>query len=259
MHKRIFIAGLALAATSAIANGQSEQQRRASMSLRPEGDRGKCTVEVVVDGAVEITVRGDTATMRNLAGQPPQWRRFECNAVMPRNPADFRFAGVDGRGRQELVRDPRDGGGVVVRIEDPQSGAEGYTFDLFWRNDGGGGVPLPQYDGRDRPDARDRPDGRDRPYDRDHPRNPRMSTDQAVRVCQDAVRQQASDRFRARDIDFRRIGLDDNPDRRDWVTGTFEIRRRDGRPDPYRFSCSVDFDRGVIRSVQIDPMDRDRR
>ena len=32
---------------------------------------------------------------------------------MPRNPGDFRFAGVDGRGRQSLVRDPRGGGPAV--------------------------------------------------------------------------------------------------------------------------------------------------
>ncbi len=235
------------------------------MNLRPEGDRGKCTIEVVVDGAAEVTVRGDSAQLRTLSGQPAQWRRFECNSVMPRNPADFRFAGVDGRGRQELARDPRDGGGVVVRIEDPQGGAEGYTFDLFWRNDGGGGVLQPQYDGRDRPglppqyDGRDRPDVRDRPYDRDRPRNTRISTDQAVRVCQDAVRQQAMDRFRTRDVDFRRTILEDSPSRRDWVSGTFQVRRRDDRADVYRFSCSVDFDRGIVRSAQIDTGDRDRR
>src|SRR5260370_13788144 len=102
-------------------------------------DRRKCTIEVVVDGAAEVEVRGDTANLRNLAGQPPQWRRFECNGRLPPNPVDFRFAGVDGRGRQQLVQDPRNGGVAVVRIEDPQSGSEGYTFDLFWSSTYGGG------------------------------------------------------------------------------------------------------------------------
>ena len=106
------------------------------------GDRGKCTIEVVVDGAVEIEVRGDSANMRNLSGRPPQWRRFVCNAPMPSNPDDFRFAGVDGRGRQTLVRDPRGGGPAVIRIEDPDNGSEGYTFDLFWRMSGYGGPPT---------------------------------------------------------------------------------------------------------------------
>src|SRR5947209_14149732 len=81
------------------------------------GERGKCTIEVVVDGVVEIEVRGDSAMMRNLDGRPPQWRRFVCNEPMPSNPVDFRFAGVDGRGRQSLIRDPRNGSPAVVRIE----------------------------------------------------------------------------------------------------------------------------------------------
>ncbi len=101
------------------------------------GDRGKCTIEVVVDGSAEVEVRGDSAMLRNLNGRPPQWRRFVCNSPMPPNPAEFRFAGVDGRGRQTLVREPYNGSPAVIRIDDPDNGSEGYTFDLFWRNVGG--------------------------------------------------------------------------------------------------------------------------
>src|SRR5579859_5876110 len=87
------------------------------------GDRngGKCTIEVVVDGAAEVEIRGDRALLRNLEGRPAQWRRFICNMPMPTNPFGFRFAGVDGRGRQTLVRPPEGGGPAVVRIEDPQN------------------------------------------------------------------------------------------------------------------------------------------
>src|SRR5512143_2492131 len=112
------------------------QPRKAVFVGGGDPARGKCTVEVMVDGAAQVEVRGDSANLRNLNGQAPQWRRFECTSAMPANPADFRFAGVDGRGRQTLVRDPRNNGGAaVVQIEDSDSGAEGYTFDLFW---GGG-------------------------------------------------------------------------------------------------------------------------
>jgi hypothetical protein len=97
-------------------------------------DEGRCAVEVVVDGAAEVEIRGGNGVLKNLSGQPPQWRRFECTSLMPPNPGDFRFAGVDGRGRQQLIGDPRNGGAAVVRIEDPDGGAEGYTFDLTWRN-----------------------------------------------------------------------------------------------------------------------------
>jgi hypothetical protein len=65
---------------------------------------------------------------------------------MPANPVGFRFQGVDGRGRQSLVRDPRQGGVAVVEIEDKEGGAEGYTFDLVWDSRGdGGGYNRPGY------------------------------------------------------------------------------------------------------------------
>src|SRR6266568_3540023 len=118
----------------AVAAGASAQQyqRRATMVGGGGSDRGKCTIEVIVDGAAEVEVRGDQGVIRNLSGRPAEWRRFECSAPLPGNPADFRFAGVDGRGKQQLLRDPRNGGAAVVRIEDSQGGSEAYTFDLMW-------------------------------------------------------------------------------------------------------------------------------
>lgn len=99
-------------------------------------DSGQCTVEVVVDGAAQVEIRGDNAVLRNLAGGPPQWRRFECTSVMPPNPREFRFEGVDGRGKQQLTADPRNGGPAIVRIDDPQGGSEGYTFRIHWGGQG---------------------------------------------------------------------------------------------------------------------------
>ena len=58
---------------------------------------------------------------------------------MPATPVDFRFQGIDGRGRQTLIRDPRQGGVAVVEIEDKEAGAQGYTFDLIWDSRAGGG------------------------------------------------------------------------------------------------------------------------
>lgn len=121
------------------------------------GDRGKCTIEVNVDGVAEIEIRGDEGRMRTLSGAPSAWRRMECNEPLPLNPQEFRFIGVDGRGKQTLVRDPASNRGTaVVRIEDPQSGREGYTFDIEWRGSGSRG------DGGDR----DRDGGGDRGVDR---------------------------------------------------------------------------------------------
>ena len=132
MHRHVFLA--ALAATLIASSGQA-QNRKASFLGGGSPDRGKCTVEVVVDTAAEVEIRGDNANLRTIAGQPAQWRRFECTGPLPSNPAGFRFEGIDGRGRQNLVRDPRNGGAAVIRIEDTSGGAEGYTFDIMW---GGG-------------------------------------------------------------------------------------------------------------------------
>ncbi len=104
--------------------------------------QGKCTIEVVVDGTAEVEIRGDRAQLRNTGGRAPQWRRFECSGPLPSNPADFRFRGIDGRGRQDLIRDPRNGGVAVVRIEDRDNGSEGYTFDIMW-NEGRPGGQIP--------------------------------------------------------------------------------------------------------------------
>ena len=107
--------------------------------IRGGGDHGKCTIEVDVDGVAEIEIQGDQGRMRTISGNPAGWRRMVCNEPMPQNPQGFRFSGVDGRGRQTLLRDPSSNRGVaVVRIEDPQGGHEGYTFDIEWRGAGGG-------------------------------------------------------------------------------------------------------------------------
>jgi hypothetical protein len=261
--------------------GAQSVSRRATFHGGESPNEGKCTVEVVVDSVAEVEVRGDNAVLRTVSGQPAQWRRFECTGRMPDNPSNFRFKGVDGRGRQDLVRDPRGGGPAVVRIEDRDGGAEGYTFDLIWTGSGGyngpgGNAPRDGFPGNrdgfpgNRDGFGDRPpiagpggnpprDGfpGDRDGDRDRPPF-RFTAEQAIRVCREEVRQRAFDRFGRADIVFRRINIDDNPGRNDWVIGTMEVNRG-RRSELFRFACSVNFDNGRVRSAQIDPLDRDRR
>jgi hypothetical protein len=150
---------LAVSTTLASAMFAQNSQRQATMVGGGGPDHGKCTVEVVVDDVAQVEIRGTTATMRTLSGQPAQWRRFECTGAVPVNPANFRFSGVDGRGRQELTRDPRNGGVAVVQIQDKDGGAEGYTFDISWDARGPAGVgPVtqgnpPNYQDRGAPPA----------------------------------------------------------------------------------------------------------
>ncbi|MCX6594717.1 MAG: hypothetical protein NTZ56_24655 [Acidobacteria bacterium] len=115
---------------------------RRSAEIRGGGGEGKCTIEVEVDDVAEVEIIGPNAAIRTINGSPATFRRFQCNQAMPNRPAQFRFEGVDGRGRQDLVRSAEDGGRAVIRIEDSKGGREGYTFDIFWRGGsgyGGGG------------------------------------------------------------------------------------------------------------------------
>jgi hypothetical protein len=125
-----------LTGLSAFAQWGNYQTRNAN--IRGGGGDGKCTIEVEVDGAAEVEIRGTTARLRTRSGQRATWRRFDCNQAMPNRPNEFRFKGVDGRGRQDLVQDPGNGGPALVRIEDRKGGREGYTFDITWRGGMGG-------------------------------------------------------------------------------------------------------------------------
>jgi hypothetical protein len=238
MHRLLTV--IAAVFVVAFPAGAQQFQRRATLVGGGGGDRGKCTIEVIVDGIAEVEIHGDEAFLRNIEGRPPVWRRFQCTDPLPRHPVEFRFQGINGRGRQDLIRDPRDSGVAVVRIEDRRTGSEFYAFELFWAR------------------------GFDRPPvvvpDRVPERVPRRFTvEQAVEVCKDSVRDLAYERYRGRRVEFLNTRIDDNPGRNDWVIGVIDIFR--GREDwegRYRFSCSVNFDTGHVRSADIEPTRRER-
>lgn len=127
------------------------------------GGDGKCTFEVEVDGVAEVEIRGDQGYLRTISGNTARWRRLDCNQALPGRPNDFRFKGIDGRGRQDLIRNPNDNRGIaVVRIQDTKNGSEGYTGDIMWRGGSDGGFSGGGFD-RDRgPFDRDRGRGVDR-------------------------------------------------------------------------------------------------
>ena len=266
--RRQLLRAFAVCATLTTAVHGQNYQRQASMVGGGNSNQGKCTVEVTVDGAAQVEIRGTSATLRNLSGQPAQWRRFECNAAMPPNPSNFRFQGIDGRGRQTLIRDPQNGGVAVVEIEDKDNGAEAYTFDILWDsrggyNDGGNGrynrnqPPIagngPVYrdnnQNRDRADDQYRGNNRDGGYYRQY--NHGLAREEVIRICQQEVFRQAEQRFRANDIHFLQTRTDDNPGREDWVVGRIDVHRG-AREEVYGFSCSVNFDNGRVRNAQLD-------
>ncbi len=164
MYKPIFSVAIALAA---VAGAQTIPQR-AAMVGGGNPNAGQCTITVLVDGQAEIEIRAADASMRDLGGAPPQWRRFECTAAMPPNPGNFQFAALNGRGQQRLVAEPRNGGPAVVRIEDSKDGASEYTFRVAWGNFPGGQDrgPASARDDRGFPGDRGYQGDRDRPGDR---------------------------------------------------------------------------------------------
>jgi hypothetical protein len=243
MHRQVLLVVAGWAAIAGSVNAQPLDRTASFLSGGSPGG-GKCTVGLVVDAAAEVEIRGNRAVLRNLAGQPPQWRQFACTDAMPQNPANFQFVGINGRGRQVLYTDPRNGGGAaVIRIEDPADGSGVYTFDIVWTTGYGQG-----------PNRSDQGGGR---YGGGPGR--RFTTNQAVQVCESSIRQQAEQRFRTSNINFRGTSLDDNPGRQDWVIGWFDVQRASSRGETYSFSCSVNFDTGQVRSAQIGPLDRTGR
>jgi hypothetical protein len=256
MQKRLWI----VIGTCALVSSVNAQTSQRQATIRGGGgpDRGKCTVEVLVDDVAQVEIRSATATLRTISGQPAQWRRFECDSVMPANPQNFRFTGVDGRGRQSLVRDPRNAGAAVIEIEDKDAGSDGYTFDITWGGYGGGpvsGSPPAAYDrgGEYRwPEPEYRPGYRDSGYYRRYGHG--FGIDEAIRVCESAVVTRAQDRFRTNDIHILNSRISDAPGRNDWVVGRIDVHYRPGggREDQFRFSCSVDFQAGRVRTIDID-------
>jgi len=221
---------MAAAAALVVPGIAQNTERRATFAGGAGNNTGKCTIEVYVDGSAEIEIRGDRGLMRTLSGQAAQWRRFVCSGPLPTNPGDFQFVGVDGRGRQDLIQDPRNGrGAAVVRVQDPEGGAEGYTFDLIWRE--GGFAPGPT----GQPTMG---------------RGNRVSPNDAVRACQDAVRENADRQYGLRDINFRNMNAEDNPGRNDSLVGSFDVRRGN-YSQTYRFSCAINLENGMVRGVEI--------
>jgi hypothetical protein len=188
------------------------------------GDGGRCFAEVVVDGAAELQIQGDSANLRNLSGGEPQWRRFDCTSPMPGN-ADVRV-NINGRGRAQLIASPRNGGPAVVRIEDSKGGATVYQLEFQWAGGYGSWGGNTQARGS-------------------------WGPSQAIENCRQAIRQEARSRLGSNNVQFRQIDVDNNPGRQDWVVGTLSVRR--GRnEDLYPFSCSLNLNNGRVRQAQIE-------
>jgi len=235
-------AGLLLLAALCAAQAQGTESVRRATINGSRGTSGKCTIEVRVDIAAEVDISGDSGRLRTIAGQPATWTRMECSDPLPSQMSDFRFKGVDGRGQMRLVQDPRNNNSVaIIRIDDSKSGSEGYTFDIEWSG-ASGGAPN-GFETRSVPGLPSTTRGPIRGSNR------RISDEQAVDACRAELRDRAT-----RDYGLRNIDVAAAQARGEEVTGTFNEGNalfRRGNAAPYRFTCSVDYNSGQVRSLEI--------
>jgi hypothetical protein len=229
-----------------------EQIRQATIS-GSRGTSGKCTLEVRVDMSAEVDIYGNSGRLRTLAGQPATWTRMECTDPLPYNMSDFRFKGIDGRGQVRLLQDPRGNNGMaVIRIDDPRSGAEGYTFDIEWSGASGGAPTTGFQNGRSVPSSRgNTPMGRAVGFP-GRRSNRAISAEGAIDTCRAEVRTRAERDYNLRNIDITAAAVDTTAGRSDWVTGNFTVRVGNfRRAEGYRFNCAMDYNSGVVRTIEI--------
>jgi hypothetical protein len=134
------LAGMMLAAGVPLA-AQSDWQEVRPKRTRDYDDRkseGYCAIRVWVDDLVIIHTRGDRVAFETVRGQRARDAGTECSQPLPGANAisDFKFRGIDGRGRVELLEEPdrRNRFTAIVRIEDTKGGGQEHHFRLTWRN-----------------------------------------------------------------------------------------------------------------------------
>src|ERR1700733_9506228 len=245
MKNPIFLGAAILAMLLPAAHANPVSRRAA---ITGGGGNGRCTIEVSVDHSAEVEVSGDLGLLTTVAGQPAGWRGFQCNVPLPSNPVDFRFVKTGGRGAVRLIQDPRSTRGrAVVRIDDPQGGRASYTFDLQWRGTAGGGRgPGPGPGGGWTPGPQPPPPGQ---WPGSGPGPGGFPIAKAIRTCHNSVTERLNG-YGYSSVAFERTIPDDNPGRHDWVTGTVAAKRWFGTTW-FSFSCSVDFNSGRVRSVDV--------
>ncbi|MFB3826296.1 MAG: hypothetical protein ACE15B_05980 [Bryobacteraceae bacterium] len=242
--------GAVMAALVVSLQAQVPDQIREATISGSRGTSGKCTIEVRVDIAAEVDVYGKFGRLRTIAGQPATWTRMECTDPLPYNMTDFRFRGIDGRGQVKLAQDPRTNNSMaVIRIDDPRSGSEGYTFAIEWSG-ASGGAPTGGFQTAAPAAGAASTGGIRKVIGRRTSRA--ISTEQAIDLCRTEVRTRAERDYGLRNIDITAAGADTAAGRDNWITGTFTdrpgyFRRTAG----YRYNCAVDYSTGQVSTVEF--------
>jgi len=87
-----------------------------------------------VDGSDYVRVRGNSVTIQHVEARNVADASYDLPSPLPRNPVNVQLNKLRGRGRVELVERPSAANNytAVVLIQDVQSGADFYEFELSW-------------------------------------------------------------------------------------------------------------------------------
>jgi hypothetical protein len=246
MYRSVVLA-LAMNAVMLVPVAAQPNQLRASVIGGGNIGEGKCLIEAVVSGAADLEIRGDNAVLRGAYEDRAEWRRFECTARMPDYPTDLRLRSVAGRGSVQLLPSRNDGS-ILVHIDGPSDGAERHALELTWavnRSYGNGGPGNSNSGiGSNSNQRRDVANQAERLATA-------FSPEEAIRLCQDGVREQVRPRLGMGDLEFRSARIE-NTQPQDSVTGEFVFLDPNRSEVVYRFYCSVDFAGRRIHAVQFD-------
>lgn len=83
------------------------------------------------------------------------------------------------------------------------------------------------------------------------PASARMASEDALKMCHDQIRKDASARFGSANIVFRNTNLNESEDAEDSISGTF-LATGNGNSGVHKFDCSVDVDNARLRWTRID-------
>lgn len=105
-----------------------------------------------VDREVQITMRGNRLTTRDLSNSENGRASSRVLMQMPRQDGQLYIRVLNGRGSADIIQQPTAANGytATVRIQDPSSGADNYRIAAYWQAYANGDV----YRGNGRGDGR---------------------------------------------------------------------------------------------------------
>jgi hypothetical protein len=103
-----------------------------------------------VDQEIQLTMSGRDLSVSKIGRREPGQGMSNVTSMVPRESGVVTTETAAGRGTVEVVRQPTAANGytTVIRIVDPQPGADSYTINAYWQGSAAGDVGPPYGRGR---------------------------------------------------------------------------------------------------------------